>query len=896
MENQKKFVSLRWKLLIAFFAVAIVPLIILGIVAFATASRALTSDAILSLEAIRQIKSEQVESFFHGTEAQIITFSENPVVVEAMRDFSNAAVTIKQADLAPEELEQQRRSITAFYQQAYAPAYEQRNDMAAPVDQFLFDVDPFSTQLQYRYIVENPFNIGEKANFDQEAELAAPVSDEAPATEEATATTEGETPAEPALPIGPTYGEIHAQIQPIFRSYAEKFGYDDVYLVDSRTGVIVYSVAKEIDFATSLHDGPFASTAFGKAFRLANAGTTTDVVEMADYEPYAPIFQEPASFIASPIFDGEEKIGVLVFRLSLNSISKIMQEQAGLGQTGETYLIGPDKLWRTDSRFLDNLGVSSTILNVATIADTESAQAALDGQAGTKVTTNYRNNAVLSSWAPVQIQAPTQANPDGLTWAIIAEVDQTEVQQPVLTMALIVGGLALLAIVVVVVVAVLFTRGVNEQVSNIAQVLTSVEQGDYAARAETNSNDELGLVASGLNSMLDNTVQLIQTSEERDTMQFSIMKLLEEVSVVAEGDLTVEAEVTADMTGAIADSFNFMIEQLRNIIFDVQEATLQVSSSANEVQATTEYLAQGSETQAAQILDTSAAIDEMTVSIQQVSESAVMSAEVGQQATNSAKRGSQAVQATVQGMDRIREQVEETAKRITRLGRSSEEIGKIVQLIGDIADRTSILALNASIQAAAAGDAGRGFAVVAEEVERLAERSTEATRQIATLTRTIQSETQEAVASMRAATTEVVTGTKLAQEAGDTLQEIQNVSDRLAELIQSISLAAKQQARGSETIAHAMNDIADVTQQTAAGTKQAAVSISSLAMLADNLRNSVSAFKLPMYENGHEEQLTSAYNGGHAVLPHNEMEADELLYDEQDIMEISDYADISKLS
>lgn len=900
MENQKKFVSLRWKLLIAFFAVAIVPLIILGIVAFATASRALTSDAILSLEAIRQIKSEQVEGFFQGAEAQIITFSENPVVVDAMRDFSNAAVAIKQTEVAPGELDQQKRSIIAFYQQAYAPAYEQRNDMAAPIDQFLFDIDSFGTQLQYRYIVENPFSIGEKANFDHEAELVAPAEEAAPATEEAPATegdttaAEGEAPEEPAL--GPTYGEIHAQIQPIFRSYAEKFGYDDVYLVDSRTGIIVYSVAKEIDFATSLHDGPFASTAFGKAFRLANAGTSTDVVEMADYEPYAPIFQKPASFIASPIFDGEEKIGVLVFRLSLDNISNIMQEQAGLGQTGETYLIGPDKLWRTDSRFLDSLGVSSTILNAVTIADTEAAQAALAGQAGTQLTTNYRNNAVLSSWAPVQIQAPTQANPDGLTWAIVAEMDQTEVQQPVLTMALIVGGLGLLAIIVVVVVAVLFTRGINDQIANITSVFRSVGEGDYAARATTDSNDEFGIVASGLNSMLDNTVQLIQTSEERDTMQFAIMKLLEEVSVVAEGDLTVEAEVTADMTGAIADSFNFMIEQLRNIIFDVQEATLQVSSSANEVQATTEYLAQGSETQAAQILDTSAAIDEMTVSIQQVSESAVMSAEVGQQATNSAKRGSQAVQATVQGMDRIREQVEETAKRITRLGRSSEEIGKIVQLIGDIADRTSILALNASIQAAAAGDAGRGFAVVAEEVERLAERSTEATRQIATLTRTIQSETQEAVASMQAATTEVVAGTKLAREAGDTLQEIQKVSDRLAELIQSISLAAKQQARGSETIALAMNDIADVTQQTAAGTKQAAVSISSLAMLADNLRNSVSTFKLPMYENGHEAQLTSGYNGGHAVLPYDEMEAEEMLYDEQDIMEISDYADISRLS
>lgn len=905
MENQERFVSFRKKLLLAFFAVALIPLIILGIVAFATASRALTADANLSLQAIREIKGDQVETFFRDAEAQIVTFSENPTVVEAMRNFSNAANAIEASDVPAEELEKERRDVAAFYQSSYAPLYEQRNGMAAPIDQFLFDFDTLSTQLQYRYIYANPSPIGSKAEMDREPDVAIAGEPTLPTEEEGagasdTSTDEGavdEAPLETVL-TGPSYGEIHANVHPIFRSFAEKFGYDDIYLVDYETGDIVYSVAKEIDFATSLHDGPFAPTAFGKAFRLANAGTATDVVEMADYEPYAPVFQQPASFIASPIFDGNKKIGVLVFRLSLDRISKIMQEQAGLGQTGETYLIGPDKLWRTDSRFLNNLGVDSTILNVGTIVNTESAQAALQGEIGTKITNNYQGEGVLSSWAPVQIQKPTQANPDGLTWGIIAEVDQTEVQQPVITMALIIGGLGLLAIVAVATMAILFARNFDTQISNITRVFNSVGEGDYLARADVNSNDEFGIVATNLNSMLDNTVELIQTREERDGMQLSIMKLLEEVSGVAEGDLTIEAEVTADMTGAIADSFNFMIEQLRNIIYDVQEATLHVGSSANEVQATAEYLAHGSETQAAQILDTSAAIDEMTVSIQQVSENAVLSARVGQEATVNAKRGAQAVQATIQGMDRIREQVEETAKRIGRLGRSSEEIGKIVQLIGDIADRTSILALNASIQAAAAGDAGRGFAVVAEEVERLADRSTEATRQIATLTRTIQSETQEAVASMQAATAEVVSGTKLAQEAGSTLTEIQVVSDRLAELIQSISLAANQQARGSETIAQAMNDIADVTQQTAAGTKQAAVSISSLAVLADNLRNSVSTFKLPMFTNGHDvlDQM-AGYNGGHAGLQNGTMGLDDQMpYDESDMIEISDYADISKLS
>ncbi|MEM7118457.1 MAG: nitrate- and nitrite sensing domain-containing protein [Chloroflexota bacterium] len=445
---------------------------------------------------------------------------------------------------------------------------------------------------------------------------------------------------------------------------------------------------------------------------------------------------------------------------------------------------------------------------------------------------------------------------------------------------------ALIALALTLYMVYAISRRITNPIADIMQVFERVGDGDFTARSTVRSEDELGQMAVSVNGMVEELGNLLlQTQQENERMQGSVMKLLDEVSGVAEGDLTSQAEVSSDMTGAIADSFNFMIEQLRNIIYDVQSATLQVSSSANEVQATTEYLAQGSETQAAQIIDTTAAIDEMSVSIQQVSENASLSAEVGEQAAHRAQRGTKAVQDTIQGMTRIQTQVQETSKRIKRLERSSAEIGKIVQLIGDIADRTSILALNASIQAAAAGDAGRGFAVVAEEVERLAERSTEATRQISTLTRTIQGETAEATASMEEATQEVVNGTKLAEEAGESLEEIETVSNRLSGLIQSISLAASQQARGSETIARAMNDIAGVTQQTASGTKQAAVSISALAVLADNLRSSVSAFKLPAEQgvNGHQAMPTGT--NGYSNY------AD---YQSPELVEINDYSDLEQ--
>jgi twitching motility protein PilJ len=240
----------------------------------------------------------------------------------------------------------------------------------------------------------------------------------------------------------------------------------------------------------------------------------------------------------------------------------------------------------------------------------------------------------------------------------------------------------------------------------------------------------------------------------------------------------------------------------------------------------------------------------MASSVQQVSERAVLSAAVAEQALVNARQGTEAVQKTISGMNNIRQQVQETSKRIKRLGESPQEIGEIVQLIGDIADRTSILALNASIQSAMAGEAGRGFAVVAAEVERLADRSSEATKRISTLIKSIQSETNEAVAAMESTTKEVVIGSELANEAGQALNEIGTVSNRMAELSQAISIAANQQALGSESVAKSMGEISQITQQTSAATKKAAQSIQDLAKISYGLRASVSAFRLPSNGNG----------------------------------------------
>jgi twitching motility protein PilJ len=353
------------------------------------------------------------------------------------------------------------------------------------------------------------------------------------------------------------------------------------------------------------------------------------------------------------------------------------------------------------------------------------------------------------------------------------------------------------------------------------------------------------LIYLGMRLVKDSSERTKQAEDTQMRSQEAILRLLDEIQGLSEGDLTSYAVVTEDMTGAIADAFNSSIDELRQLVTTINETSVQVSSAAQETQATAMHLAEASDHQAQQITAASSAINEMAVSIQEVSKNSEETSKMAQKSVAMANKGGDAVRRTIQGMDGIREQIQETSKRIKRLGESSQEIGDIVELITDIADQTNILSLNAAIQAAMAGEAGRGFAVVADEVQRLAERSTDATKQIEALVKTIQTDTNEAVISMEQSTAGVVSGAKLSEDAGEALVEIESVSNGLAELIHSITESAGQQSNAAANISDTMNVIQEITTQTSAGTNETAASIGNLAELANELRQSVSGFKLP---------------------------------------------------
>jgi len=343
-------------------------------------------------------------------------------------------------------------------------------------------------------------------------------------------------------------------------------------------------------------------------------------------------------------------------------------------------------------------------------------------------------------------------------------------------------------------------------------------------------------------------------AQQNERNQQAILRLLDELSNLADGDLTVRATVTEDITGAIADSINYAIEALRELVVTVNDSSILVDAAAKQSESTAHHMVRASETQVRQAAAASNSITEMMASVEEISGNAERCSDVARHSVAVAHKGAEAVRRTIEGMNTIRETIQDTSKRIKRLGESSQEIGNIVELIEEIADQTNILALNASIEASRAGEASRGFAVVADEVQKLAERSTAATRKIEVLVSTIQSDTNEAVVSMERSTTDVVGGALLAENAGAALEEIQQVSHQIAQLVQNISGSARGQLKVAQGIARNMEVLREVSARTKQSTTATSSSISKLSELASQLRRTVSGFKLPGSDD-HDETL-----------------------------------------
>ena len=385
---------------------------------------------------------------------------------------------------------------------------------------------------------------------------------------------------------------------------------------------------------------------------------------------------------------------------------------------------------------------------------------------------------------------------------------------------------------------------VSEPVKGLVHFADQVGSGDFGARLPEGGEDDFGYIAARLNQAAEKAAKAMQDDEAQRALQRSITEFLTIVSQIARGDLTLRGNVTSDALGNVVDSVNYMLDNFTQVLRRVRDAASDVSSSANQIMVASETMATGATQQDHEITNTSCAVEELTVSMKQVSNNAEASAEAARRALDAAEQGNRSVRDTLEGMQRIRSSVQATAKKIKSLGDRSLEISEIINVINDITEQTNLLALNAAIEAARAGEAGRGFAVVADEVRKLAEHSRTATKDIAALIKAIQAETNEAVVVMEEGTREVEVGARLADQAGKALEAISAVVRQSAELVQEISLASKQQVRGTEGVANAMQIISGITRQTSQGARQTARSMEQMVKMSEQLNEALSQFRV----------------------------------------------------
>ncbi len=768
---------IKTKLLAGSILLALLPATIaatfIGLYATNHAEEALHEQAEARLIALREEKAAQVSNYFQSMTQQALAYARDLMAIEATRELSAAY-----REIAPAST-QDRNKLKGYYNNAFAAEYGRRNAGKRPdVDGIFGRLGAQAVTLQRHYILENSNPLGEKDKLNESRD-------------------------------GSEYSRLHKHYHPSFHELQQEFGYYDIFLIDAESGDVVYTVFKELDYATSLKNGPYSNSGLAEAFNAAmrlDEGATY----MTDFAPYLPSYQDPAAFIAAPIFENGKRIGVIAFQLPIDRINAVMTsngkwKDVGLGDSGETYLIGPDYKMRSQSRFwledpngfltavkaagMDDETIAAikskqTVIGLQTVRS-PGAEQALQGKSGFSTFPDYRDVPVLSAYKSLDI--------GGHRWAILAEEDVSEAYSAAKQLhgdvILIVTSTSIILLLISGILGWVFSVSISRPLVRIVNSMRDISSGS--------------------------------------------------------GDLTVRLDASAkDELGQLSQAFNQFVEKLDSIMHKVGGSTNELATASEELSMITRDTRQGVEQQQGEIQQVATAIEEMTATVHEVAKNTHATAEAANLVGNQVNAGKDVLVQSVAAVQNLSNRISESRTVVGALQQDSEKVGTVLDVIRGIAEQTNLLALNAAIEAARAGEQGRGFAVVADEVRTLAMKTQQSTEEIRTIIESLQSRSDQTVQMLQENSADIETTVGLSEQTQHAFSEIENAMHNLLDMSTQIASASEEQAAVTEEISRNVEKISQVAITTATGAEQTEVSSQMLARLGDDLMNLVGQFKV----------------------------------------------------
>ena len=747
------------------------------------AGNLLVEQAREKLITVRELKKAHIEDFYESIRRHISTFSKNGSVKDAAVKMGNAFYLYDQ-EIGTHNLNEEQASLQEYYSTQFGEKYQSLNPgKNIDISGIIANMTGNKITLQARFISQNEHPLGNKHLLD--------------ATEDRS-----------------TYSGLHKTYHSQFRNVLEQFGYYDIFIAHPQTGDIVYSVFKELDFATSLIDGPYAGSGIGEAYQAAAAATDPDFIYITDFAQYTPSYEDPAAFISAPIFSepsifsGPELVGVIIFQIPSGTLNAIMTsnqdwEAVGLGKTGETFLVGEDKIMRSSSRFLlespedyvvymKTQGLDQKLLDEIMVKGTSVAlqpvntvglEKALSGETGFDIFPDYRGVSVLSAYSKLDIQ--------DLNWYIFSEIDESEAYAPatILSESLLLssGGAAVVMLVVAVLLGWRFATRLTAPISRLEKEIGEIEtDSDLTRRLHSDRRDVTSGIVESLNNMFD--------------------KLNDIVNRVARNSKSMETAST-----------------------NVNEVSTATCQSIRNQSAETDRMA--------------SAMHQIATTVVDVANNADDANNAAKQANAQAIQGNAVVIAASSSIDDLAQDIQQTSEVITRLAKDSDNIGGVLDVIRAIAEQTNLLALNTAIEAARAGEHGRGFAVVADEVRTLASRTQESTEEIQTMIERLQSGTHEAVNAMTKGQQQAEVSVSQASEASEALQKITASIAEITQMNENIASASTQQRKVAAEVDDSIRNIAEISNTTTAGALKTEQASNELTQLSIDLKRAVQRFK-----------------------------------------------------